>query len=185
MMFERDENIRSKTSEKKLARLTPLFGENGSVTAGNAPPPGDAAAIAVIASEEFCKKHEIKPKARILSFSVSALPPEDIFLASGEALKKAIEKSGLKDSSDIDYFEVNESFGVQAVLTKKELNIPDDIFNIWGGAIAIGHPLGASGVRLLATLLNVLQKKQAKYGAASICLGGGCAVGIVIENLSL
>jgi acetyl-CoA C-acetyltransferase len=179
--FQTDECIRENTNLKKLSRLSALFGGNGSVTAGNSPPPADAAAAVVLASGDFCKKHAVKPEAKIVSYAVSALPPEDVFLASALALKKALSSSSLKGMEEIDFFEINESFAVQAVLSQKELNISDSRFNVWGGSIAYGHPLGASGARGLVTLVHILKKMQAAHGAASICLGGGCAVSMIIE----
>lgn len=179
-IFDVDEKPRKNTSMEKLARIPPSFKSDGTVTAGNSPHPADGAAVLAIASEEAIRKHKIKPVARILGYASSAVEPKMVFTAAGEAIKKCVKSSSIK-MQDIDLFEINEAFAVQAILTIKDMDLDEERVNVFGGTIALGHPLGASGARGLVTLINALKSRGKKIGVTSICLGGGCAVSMAVE----
>jgi acetyl-CoA C-acetyltransferase len=178
----RDEGIRADSTAESLAKLKPAFKPDGSVTAGNASQLSDGAAAVVVASADAAGKLGTKPLAKILAYTTSGVAPKDIFLAPVPAVKAVLEKAKLK-LGDIDLFELNEAFASQMLGCAKGLELDEAKVNVNGGAIALGHPIGASGARVLATLVHALQKRDLRYGIASLCLGGGNAVAMVIERV--
>ncbi|HYY54215.1 MAG TPA: acetyl-CoA C-acyltransferase [Candidatus Dormibacteraeota bacterium] len=178
VVVSRDETPRE-TSREALAKLKPAFKEGGTVTAGNASKLNDGAAAVVVASASRARDLRLRPLARVVAQAQAAREPELFLLAPAEALRRLLEKTGW-DVADVDSFEVNEAFaGIEAV--RKELAIPEEKFNPRGGAIALGHPIGASGARLLVTLLHTLRQTGGKRGIVSLCLGGGEAVAVAVE----
>ncbi len=177
--FGRDEGPRD-TSAEQLAKLKPAFQQGGTVTAGNASQLSDGAAAVVVASKRAVGDR--KPLARIISYATSGGPPKDIFIAPVPAVRTALAKADLK-LSDIDLFELNEAFAAQMLACGKELGLDEAKVNVNGGAVALGHPIGGSGARVLTTLIHTLHRQQKRYGLASLCLGGGNAVAMVIERV--
>jgi acetyl-CoA C-acetyltransferase len=178
-----DEGIRADSTAEGLAKLRPAFKADGSVTAGNASQLSDGAAACVVASRASVEKMGAKPLARIVSYATSGVAPKDIFIAPVTAMQLALEKASLK-LADIDLIELNEAFAAQMLACGKGTPGWDESkVNVNGGAIALGHPIGASGARVLTTLIHALQKRKGKYGLASLCLGGGNAVAMVLESL--
>jgi acetyl-CoA C-acetyltransferase len=165
----------------KIPTLAPVFQKDGTVTAANASTLNDGAAALVIMSKEKAEDLGLKPLAKIIGYADAEQAPEKFTTSPAKALPKAIEKAKLK-ISDIEYFEINEAFAVVALANNKLLNLNPEKVNVHGGAVALGHPLGCSGARIVVTLLNVLKQNKAKYGAAGICNGGGGASALVIEN---
>jgi len=180
-IVDTDERVRELSLEE-LSRMPPVAKTNGTITAGNSSIPADGAAVLILASEKAIKKFKIVPKARILGYACAAVDPKLTFTAAALALKKCLKASSLK-ISDVDLFEIGESFAVQALWTVRELGVDTKRLNIFGGTLAFGHPLGASGARGLVTLLNALQTEKKKVGLTCICLGGGCAVSVAVELL--
>lgn len=178
-----DQRPRRSLDLEKLTNLPPVFKENGTVTAGNSSIPSDGSAAVLLASKAAVKKHKLTPKARILGYSSLAVEPEMVFTASIPAVKECLKKCGLA-LKDIDLLEISEAFAVQALLTQQELKIPGEKMNIFGGDVALGHPLGAAGTRILVTLMHALTDCKKTKGIASVCLGGGGAVAVAIEILS-
>ncbi len=181
VMFEADETIRAENTLEGLAKLRPAFGKEGTVTAGNASQLADGAAMVLMASEDEAAKRGWKPRAKVVSHATFGTDPKELFIAPVGAVKLAVENAGLK-LSDIDLFELNEAFAAQSVACLRGLEIDADRVNIWGGGIALGHPIGASGTRILVTLIHAMEQRDAKRGVASLCLGGGNAVAMVIER---
>ena len=181
-LFDADETIRPETTVEILARLKPAFQENGTVTAGNAPGVSDGAAALVVASEERARELGLKPLAVIRAQSTSGGEPEWFGLAPIEAVRKVAAKAGWA-LGDVDIFELNEAFSVQALAVNRDLGLDPARVNVHGGAVAIGHPIGASGARVLATLLYALERYGKTRGIAALCLGGGNAVGLAVERL--
>lgn len=180
--FEKDESPRADTSLEALAKLRPAFKkEGGTVTAGNAPGTNDAAAAVVVMSQSLAKELGAKPMARIVSYAAAGLEPKWVMMAPVEASRKALAKAGLK-VSDLDLVEANEAFAVQAAAVTRELGLDPEKVNVSGGAVALGHPIGASGTRVLVTLLHGMARTGAKRGLATLCLGGGNAVAMVVER---
>lgn len=169
-----------KVKFEKIPQLRPVFQKEGTVTAANASTLNDGAAAVVLASAEAVEKYGLKPIAKVTGYADAAREPEWFTMAPAKALPKALAKAG-KSIDEIDAFEVNEAFSVVAVANQRELNIPAEKINQFGGAVSIGHPLGASGCRILVTLINVLQQTGGKHGALGICNGGGGASAMVIE----
>jgi acetyl-CoA C-acetyltransferase len=181
----KDEGIRPDTTAEGLSKLRPAFkAEGGTVTAGNASQLSDGAAAVVVASKRAIgdRAPDLKPLARIVSYATSGVHPRDIFIAPVGAVRAACEKAGLK-LADIDLFELNEAFAAQMLACGKELGLDEAKVNVHGGAVALGHPIGASGARVLVTLVHALHKLDKRYGLASLCLGGGNAVAMVIERV--
>jgi len=176
-----DEAPRPKTTPEKLASLKPAFQKDGTVTAGNASILSDGAAALVIASPSFASAHGHKPLARIVAYATSGVEPKDIFVAPVPAIRKVLEKAGLS-VDDIDLFEVNEAFAAQMLVCIRSLQLPTDKLNVHGGGISLGHPIGASGARVLVTLLHAMERRDAATGLASLCLGGGNAVAMIVER---
>jgi acetyl-CoA C-acetyltransferase len=175
-----DEGIREDTSIDKLQKLPPAFSENGLHTAGNSSQISDGASAVVIASEKVIKEYGLKPKAKILGYSWVGIESWRFPEAPIYAIRKLLNKLSL-NINNFDYFENNEAFAVNNVLIKKYLGVDYDKLNVFGGAIALGHPIGASGARIITTLLNVLERKKGKLGIASICHGIGGATAIALE----
>ena len=179
--FDKDEYPRE-TSLEKLAQLKPAFKEGGSVTAGNSSGINDGAAACLIASEETVKKLNLKPLARVLSMAIAGVDPAYMGVGPVPATQKALQRAGLKNS-DIGLVELNEAFASQSLACINDLGLNPEIVNVNGGAIAIGHPLGCSGVRISATLIHEMQKRKVKYGLATMCIGVGQGAALVYENL--
>ena len=177
-----DEFIRPDTIIEKLATLPAVFKKDGTVTAGNASGLNDGAAILLLASESYIKKHNIKPRAKIVSYGVSAVDPAIMGIGPVEAVKSALHNAHWK-IDDLDVIEANEAFAAQAIAVNKELKWDTSKVNINGGAIALGHPIGASGARVLTTLVHQLKAKPNKKGVATLCVGGGMGVALCIESL--
>jgi acetyl-CoA C-acetyltransferase len=179
----KDEGIRPDTTAEGLAKLRPAFKTvGGTVTAGNASQLSDGAAAAVVASGRAVERLGAKPLARIVAYATSGVAPKDIFLAPVPAVKAVLEKARLS-LADIDLFELNEAFAAQMLACGKELGLDEAKVNVNGGAVALGHPIGASGARVLATLVHALHKRGLKRGLAALCLGGGNAVTMVVERV--
>ena len=178
--FDTDEYPRAGATAEKLAGLKPAFKKDGTVTAGNASGINDGAAAVVVATAERAAKLGRKPLARILSFASTGVDPAIMGMGPVPAVNKALDRANLK-ASDIDLFELNEAFAVQAVAVLKELGLSCDNVNTRGGAISLGHPIGASGARVLTTLIYALRAKGGGKGVASLCIGGGMGIAMVVE----
>ena len=182
IVFERDEAIREDTTPAALATLKPAFKKEGSVTAGNAPGVNDGASAVVIMSAERAKALGKSPLVRVVGQATSGLPPKLVLMTPVEAVRKVAQKVGWK-LADVDLFEINEAFSVQMVAVLRELGIDPAKVNVHGGAVALGHPIGASGARVLTTLIYAMRRRGAKRGIASLCLGGGNGVALAIEHI--
>ena len=165
----------------KMPELRPAFEKDGTITAANASKINDGAAALVLSTSDYAKKHNLKPRAKILGYSQFAQDPKWFTTAPVGAMKNLLSKLNLK-VEDIDLFEINEAFSVVTQVAMKELNIPHDKVNVFGGAVAIGHPIGASGARVLVTLVHALEKLGKKRGLATLCIGGGEAVALIVER---
>jgi len=181
LIVDRDESVRGDTSVEALARLTPAFDSNGTVTAGNAPGVNDGAAALVIAAADVVQDHGLTVRARIVAQATSGLEPKWVMMTPVPAIRTVLEKAGWT-MDDVDLFEINEAFAVQAVAVTGELGIPEARVNVHGGAVALGHPIGASGARVLVTLLHALERHGLRRGVAALCLGGGNGVAQAIER---
>jgi acetyl-CoA C-acetyltransferase len=177
----RDEGIRADSTIESLAKLKPAFKRDGTVTPGNSSQLSDGAAAIVVASRDAASRLGTKPLARIVSYATSGVHPKEIFIAPVTVVRMAAEKAKLK-LGDVDLFELNEAFAAQMLACNSDLKIDEGRINVNGGAIALGHPIGASGARVLTTLVHALHKRGVKRGLASLCLGGGNAVAMVIER---
>jgi acetyl-CoA C-acetyltransferase len=166
----------------KLPQLKAVFKKDGSITAGNASTINDGAALALLTDAEGLKKHNLTPRARIVAYATESRHPDYFPEAPIGAIEKVLARAGLK-LADIDLFEINEAFASVALLAIKELNLPLDKVNVNGGACAIGHPIGASGARLAATVIRELHKRNQRYGLATLCIGGGEAVAVIFERV--
>jgi len=178
----RDEGFRPDATVDTLASLKAAFRDNGTVTAGNASMLSDGAAAVVVASPRAAERSEQKPLARIVAYATSGVAPKDIFIAPVYAVRQVLEKAGLK-LKDIDLLEMNEAFAAQILACTEELGLDENRVNVNGGAIALGHPIGASGARVLVTLLHALEQRGLRRGLAALCLGGGNAVAMVVERV--
>ena len=176
-----DEGIRNGSTPDSLAKLRAVFTKDGSVTAGNASQISDGAAALVVSSAAKAEELGATPMARIVSYHTHGVDPKEIFAAPIGGVQGAVEKAGLS-MSDIDLFEINEAFAAQVLCNAKELGISEDKLNVCGGGIAMGHPIGASGARVLVTLVHQMERLDVKRGVASLCLGGGNAVAMVVER---
>ena len=181
-MFEVDEHPRPQTTIEQLAKLPSVFKKEGVVSAGNASGICDGGAANVIASEEAVNKHSLKPLARIVSYGVTACEPSIMGIGPVEAIKMALGRAG-KSIADMDIIEVNEAFAAQFLSVQKELELPNDKTNMFGGAIALGHPLAVSGTRILTTLTYNLHRLDKKYALGSACIGGGQGIAVVLERV--
>lgn len=177
--FEVDEGPRKDTSLEALAKLKPVFKKDGTVTAGNAPSTNDAGACVVLVSEKMVKEKGLKPLARILATAIGGLEPKWVMLTPIPTVQKIYEQGFKKE--DFDLWEFNEAFSVQQIAVARELGIDTSLINVNGGAVALGHPIGASGCRILVTLIYALKQRNLKRGVAALCLGGGNGVGVAIE----
>jgi len=178
--IEADEGIRPDATVENLGKLRPAFDPKGTVTAGNASQISDGASALVVASERKAKELGVRPMARILAYGTGGCAPEWVMMAPEIAVKSLCKKHGWS-VGDFDLVELNEAFAVQAVALRKVLEIPADRLNVHGGAVALGHPIGCSGARVLTTLLYALKDRGKKRGLASLCLGGGNAVAMAVE----
>jgi acetyl-CoA C-acetyltransferase len=179
----KDDGPRPGTTMEKLAALKPVFREGGTVTAGNACPLNDGAAATLIMSEEKAASLGLKPRARIIASTVTAIRPEIMGLGPIPAIQKLLEVASMK-MSDIDVVEINEAFAAQIVPCKEDLDIDDDKLNPFGGAIALGHPFGMTGARIMTTLLNALETLDKTYGIESMCVAGGMGQAMLVERLN-
>ena len=178
--FEEDDHRRPNTTPEGLAKLRPAFGKEGMVTAGNASGIVDGGAALIVATGEAVKKRGLKPLGRIVSWAYAGVPPEIMGIGPVPSSRAALEKAGLK-VSDMDLVEVNEAFAPQYLAVEKELGLDRDKTNVNGGAIALGHPLGATGTRLLLTILLELRRRKGRFGLATACIGGGQGIAMVVE----
>jgi len=182
IVIDKDEPIREDTSLESLGRLKPAFKKDGTVTAGNAPGVNDGAAALVVMAADLAAKLNLKPIARVVGQATSGLEPKLVMMTPVEAVRKLLPKVGWK-TQDVDLFELNEAFSVQAVAVTRELGLDPAKVNAQGGAVALGHPIGASGARVLTTLLYALTRTGGKKGIATLCLGGGNGVALAVEML--
>ncbi len=178
--ISRDEGIRGDSTAEGLGKLRPAFSKDGTVTAGNASQISDGAAATIVMSEAKASELGLAPLCKIVAYHTSGVDPKDIFAAPIEGVKGALKKAGWK-SDEVDLYELNEAFAAQALCNAKELGISEDNMNICGGGVAIGHPIGASGARVLVTLIHQLKRTGGKKGVAALCLGGGNAVAMCVE----
>ncbi|MBV8300416.1 MAG: acetyl-CoA C-acetyltransferase [Candidatus Dormibacteraeota bacterium] len=177
---EEDEHPRKGTTADALAALRPAFAKEGTVTAGNASGINDGAAAVVVMSADRARADRLEPLGRIRAYASAGVPPRIMGMGPVPAVKLALSRAGL-ELRDIDLFELNEAFAAQSVAVGRELAIPDDKLNVNGGAIALGHPIGASGTRILVTLLHEMQRRGASLGVAALCIGGGQGIAMVVE----
>jgi acetyl-CoA C-acetyltransferase len=181
IVFSKDESPRADTSMETLGKLRPAFKKDGTVTAGNAPGTNDGAAALVVTSAENASRLGKKPMARIMAQAVSGVDPKWVMMAPVEAVEKLLKKTGWDRDRDVDLVELNEAFAVQAIAVTRELRLNPAKVNVNGGAVALGHPIGASGARVLVTLLYELHRRNLRRGIAALCLGGGNAVALAVE----
>lgn len=182
IIFDKDEFARPDTTMEALAKLRPAFRENGTVTAGNSSGINDGASMMMLASEDFVKKYNLKPRAKYVASAAAGVDPACMGVGPVPATKKALERAGLK-LSDIDLIELNEAFAAQSLACIDELGLDQSIINVNGGAIALGHPLGSSGARIIVTLLNEMEKQDKKRGLATMCIGVGQGMASIIERV--
>lgn len=181
-VISEDEHIRRDTTREKLAHLNPVFKRGGTVTAGNSSGINDGAACLILASEKAVQRQEVSPIGRIVSWAVRGVEPSIMGIGPAPASRLALERAGLT-LEEIDLIEINEAFAAQYLAVEKELGLNREIVNVNGGAIALGHPVGASGTRILLSLLYELRRRGKKYGLASLCIGGGQGIALVVEAL--
>ncbi len=181
-LMRHDEGPRKDATVEKLAKLKPAFEPTGTVTAGNASMISDGAAAVVVTEETSEAAGQSKPLARIVASATAGVEPKELFVAPVPAIRRVLEKARLT-LADIDLFEINEAFAAQMLACTRELKIDPARVNVHGGAIAIGHPIGASGARVLVTLLHALRLREKRFGLASLCLGGGNAVAMIVERI--
>ncbi|MBL1178471.1 thiolase family protein [Pantanalinema sp. GBBB05] len=184
IIFDTDEGPRADTNLEALSQLKPVFHAKGNVTAGNASQMSDGAAATIVMSEKQVKELGIQPMARMLGFTVAGVAPEIMGIGPVEAIPKVLKQVGLT-LSDIGLIELNEAFAAQSLAVIRTLGLNEDIVNVNGGAIALGHPLGCSGAKLTATLLHEMKRRGVRYGIVSMCVGGGMGAAGVFENLML
>ena len=182
VIYDTDEYPRRDASLEKLSKLKATFKEGGTVTAGNASGMNDAASGVILMSEDKAKELGITPMAKVISVATTGVDPDVMGIGPISASNKALDKAGLT-VEDIDLFEINEAFASQCIACQRELGIPDDKLNVNGGGISLGHPVGATGSRLIVTLMYELKKRGEKYGLATLCAGGGMGTAVVIEMM--
>jgi acetyl-CoA acetyltransferase family protein len=180
ILVEKDDHFVPDTDPEKLSKLRPAFGKEGTVTAGNASGIVDGAAAVVLTTSELTKEKNLPALGKILSWGISGVEPEIMGIGPVPAIREAVKKAGL-DLDKIDLFEINEAFAAQYIPVEKELGLDREKVNVNGGAIGLGHPLGATGTRLLLTVLIELRKRKKRYGVASACIGGGQGIAVVVE----
>ncbi|WP_088241762.1 thiolase family protein [Calothrix rhizosoleniae] len=183
-VFQVDEGPRFDTSLSALAKLKPVFRVNGTVTAGNSSQTSDGAAAAVIMSEEMVNQLGVQPLGKLLGFAVAGVPPEIMGIGPVVAVPKVLQQVGLT-LDDIGLIELNEAFAAQSLAVIRKLGLNEEIINVNGGAIALGHPLGCTGARLTATILHEMQRRGIRYGLITMCIGGGMGAAAVLENLMI
>jgi acetyl-CoA C-acetyltransferase len=181
LVFDTDESPRKETSMEALAKLKPAFKDGGTVTAGNAPGVNDGASAMVVMSEDRAAKAGLKPQATIVAYASSGIEPKMVMMAPVEAVKKVLAKAGWS-ADEVDLFELNEAFSVQAVALTSELKLRPERINVNGGAVALGHPIGCSGARVLTTLIHAMADRKAKKGVAALCLGGGNGIAMAVRT---
>jgi acetyl-CoA C-acetyltransferase len=180
-LFEKDESPREDTTVEVLRALKPAFKKDGTVTAGNAPGVNDGAAAVVVTSAQRAKELGTQPMVRIVAQATSGVEPKWVMMAPVDAVRTIWKKTGW-ENEEVDLYELNEAFSVQALAVMRELGLDPNKVNVNGGAVAIGHPIGASGARVLVTLLYEMVRRNARRGIAALCLGGGNAVAIAVER---
>jgi acetyl-CoA acetyltransferase family protein len=183
VIFDTDEHIREDTTVEGLAKLKPAFKKDGTVTPANSSGINDGAAAVLLASEAYVNEHNLKPLAKIVSWGVAGVDPTIMGIGPVPASKKALEKAGLT-LDDIGLFELNEAFAAQSLAVIKELGLDMEKVNVNGGAVALGHPVGASGTRITYSLAVEMKKRNVRYGLASLCIGGGQGIAIILENVN-
>jgi acetyl-CoA acetyltransferase family protein len=183
ILVKEDDHRRPDTTMEILEKLPPSFKKDGMVTAGNASGIVDGAAAVVLTHEKTAKERGLKPLGRIISWAVAGVDPSIMGIGPVPSTRKALQLAGMK-LEQIDRVEVNEAFAAQYLAVEKELGLDRDKTNVNGGAIALGHPLGASGTRLVITVLNELRRKGLRYGLATACIGGGQGIAIIVEALA-
>ena len=181
IVVDRDESVRADASVEALAKLRPAFDPQGTVTAGNAPGVNDGAAALVVAAADVARARQLRVRARIVAQATSGLEPKWVMMTPVPAIRTVLASAGWT-LDEVDMFEINEAFAVQAVAVTGELGIPESKVNVHGGAVALGHPIGASGARVLTTLLHALERHGLRRGVAALCLGGGNGVALAIER---
>lgn len=180
--IDNDEGPRADTSLEILGELPPVFREGGTVTAGNSSPMNDGSAAVLLATDEGVKRHGLEPVARIVSSAAAGVHPDVMGIGPVPASEKALERAGLR-SENIDLIELNEAFASQALASMRELGFDPDLVNVNGGAIALGHPLGASGARIVVTLVHEMAKRKVRLGLATMCIGVGQGISLVVERV--
>ncbi|MCK4457779.1 MAG: acetyl-CoA C-acetyltransferase [Thermoplasmata archaeon] len=180
IIFDKDEGVRPDTTRERLAKLKPVFKKDGMITAGNASQISDGASALVVMAKSEAEKRGVEPLARVVAYNTSGLEPEHVMSAPIPSVKALLKDNGFT-IDDIDIFEHNEAFASASVAVRREIGVPDDKFNVNGGAVALGHPIGCSGARVLTTLLYAMKNRNAGRGLATLCLGGGNAVSMIVE----
>lgn len=182
VVVDTDEGPRSDTSEETLGKLKPAFKKDGSVTAGNAPGLNDGAASLMVVSEELAKAHGLTPLAEIVDYATGGLAPEWVMMTPVPATQKLLKKMNI-GAGDVDLWELNEAFSVQSLAVSRELGLDEGRVNVNGGAVALGHPIGASGARILVTLLHALKQQDRELGVATLCMGGGNGLALAVRRV--
>lgn len=182
VVVDTDEGPRSDTSEETLGKLKPAFKKDGSVTAGNAPGLNDGAASLMVVSEELAKAHGLTPLAEIVDYATGGLAPEWVMMTPVPATQKLLKKMNI-GAGDVDLWELNEAFSVQSLAVARELGLDPERVNVNGGAVALGHPIGASGARILVTLLHALKQQDRELGVATLCMGGGNGLALAVRRV--
>lgn len=182
VIVDTDEGPRADTSMDTLGKLKPAFKKDGSVTAGNAPGLNDGAASLMVVSEEFARAHGLQPLAEIIDYATGGLAPEWVMMTPVPATQKLLKKLGWQ-AGDVDLWELNEAFSVQSIAVMRELGLDAARVNVNGGAVALGHPIGASGARILVTLLSALKQQNKETGIATLCMGGGNGLALAVRRL--
>ena len=180
-LFQQDEGPREDTTLDKLNSLKPVFKKDGTITAGNAPGTNDGAAVLVLASIQIARELGLRPMATVVAQSVSGVAPRDVMMAPVSAVERLWKKTGWS-KDEVDLYEINEAFSVQAIAVSSELQLDPSKVNVNGGSVALGHPIGASGARILVTLLHEMVRRDVRKGIAALCLGGGNAVAMAVER---
>ncbi|MGB9695624.1 MAG: thiolase family protein, partial [Caldisericaceae bacterium] len=183
VIFDTDEGIRKDTTLEKLSSLKPAFKEGGTITAGNAPGLNSGAAMMILSTEERLKEFNLPVYGKIVSYAVSAVDPNMFGIAPVAAIKSALDRANLS-IDDIDLFEINEAFAAIAIAIKRDLKIPEGRLNVNGGAVALGHPIGATGAILTTKILHELRRQGKKFGLVSLCIGGGQGIALIVESNS-
>jgi len=182
-IVDTDEGPRADTTVEVLAKLKPVFAEKGTVTAGNSSQTSDGAAFVLVMSEEMVKELNLKPIARLVSYAVAGVDPRIMGVGPVAAIPKALKKVGM-NLNNIDLIELNEAFAVQSLSVIRQLGLNEEILNVNGGAVALGHPLGCTGAKLTVQILNELRRRNKKYGMVTACIGGGQGVAGIYELLN-